>query len=222
VGVRDLEVERPDHGLLHALGAAAAGLVVRGDAAQGRRRAAAQPVPGKTGAGRTTRPPTLSTKLLPARAKRFWQSVGEGDAVARLKIGRLGLNVIVVKGTDSDSLKKGPGVDGRSALPGEGRLVYIAGHRTTYLAPFSHIDRLQPGDTVQLDTPYAHFDYVVTGHRIVQATDLSVLKSPGHEVLALQACHPRFFATQRYIVYARPRDVTAPVTATAAQAAPQS
>src|SRR5262245_26796278 len=115
-----------------------------------------KPIPGKTGSGGTARPATVSKKLLPARAQRFWKSVGEGDPVARLKISRLGLNVIVVKGTDSDSLKKGPGVDGRTALPGEGRLVYIAGHRTTYLAPFSHIDKLQPGDTVQLDTPYAH------------------------------------------------------------------
>jgi sortase A len=146
-------------------------------------------------------PPTPT----PAAAKNLWQKTGAGEPVARLTIDRLGLRVIVVKGTDSGSLKKGPGVDGRTALPGQGRLIYIAGHRTTYAAPFSHIDRLRPGDSVQLELPYGRFDYVVTGHRIVDDNDLSVLRSAGHEVLALQACHPRFFASQRYIVYARPR-----------------
>jgi sortase A len=109
-------------------------------------------------------------------------------------------------------------------MPGENRLVYIAGHRTTYLAPFSHIDRLKPGDRVTIEVPYATFIYTITHHRIVDATDLSVLRSPRHEVVALQACHPRFFASQRYIAYARlvrvePRDA-APydVSGTVAQA----
>ena len=115
----------------------------------------------------------------------------------------MGLNTIVVEGTDHNSLKKGPGIDERTHLPGEGQLVYIAGHRTTYLAPFSHIDRLRPGDPVTLSTPYATFDYRVSGHVIVPANDIGRLNSRGREELALQACHPRFFATQRYIVYAK-------------------
>jgi sortase A len=158
------------------------------------------------GAGSTTGGPRAP---LPERARRYWRDTGTGRPVARLTIDRLGLDVIVVKGTDSASLKKGPGLDGRTAMPGEGELVYIAGHRTTYLAPFSRIDRLRKGDPIRLSTPYARFEYVVTGHRIVRADDLSVLESPGHEVLALQACHPRFFATERYIVYALPRTRTA-------------
>jgi sortase A len=88
-------------------------------------------------------------------------------------------------------------------MPGQNRLVYIAGHRTTYLAPFSHIDDIRPGDYVRLEMPYATFVYRATGHRIVVASDLSVLRSPRHEQLELQACHPRFFATHRYIVYAK-------------------
>jgi sortase A len=86
-------------------------------------------------------------------------------------------------------------------MPGENRLVYIAGHRTTYLAPFSHIDAIRKGDYVRLEMPYATFVYRVYMHRIVTASDLSVLRSPKHELLELQACHPRFFATHRYIVY---------------------
>ena len=92
-------------------------------------------------------------------------------------------------------------------MPGEGELVYVAGHRTTYGAPFSHIDRLEKDDRVFVELPYGTFEYRITGHRIVTATELSVLKSQGTELLALQACHPRFFATQRYIAYAEPVSV---------------
>jgi sortase A len=93
-------------------------------------------------------------------------------------------------------------------MPGEGRLVYIAGHRTTYLAPFAHIDSLRRGDRITLEMPYATFVYVVTREIVVPAKDLSVLR-PGHrELLALQACHPRFFATHRYIVDAMLASVT--------------
>jgi sortase A len=134
----------------------------------------------------------------------------------------MGVNMILVNGTDHETLKKGPGRDLRTFMPGENRLVYIAGHRTTYLAPFSHIDRLRAGDRVTIEVPYATFVYTVTHHRIVEATDLSVLRSPRHEVVELQACHPRFFASHRYIAYARltrvePRGA-APFDLTVAQA----
>jgi sortase A len=88
-------------------------------------------------------------------------------------------------------------------MPGEGQLVYIAGHRTTYLAPFAHIERMKAGDEVSLELPYGTFHYRVFTHKIVGANDLAVLKSHGREVVELQACHPRFFASHRYIVYAR-------------------
>ncbi|HEY6067178.1 MAG TPA: sortase [Gaiellaceae bacterium] len=136
-------------------------------------------------------------------AERYRASSRPGQAIGRILIPRMGLHMIFVNGTDHDTLTKGPGRDQRTYMPGENRLVYIAGHRTTYLAPFSHIDALRPGDRVTLQVPYATFVYSVTGHRIVKATDLSVLKSPRHELLELQACHPRFFATHRYIAYAR-------------------
>jgi sortase A len=136
-------------------------------------------------------------------AKRFQRQAKTGQAIGRIVIGRIGLNMVLVNGTDHETLKKGPGRDPRSFMPGENRLVYIAGHRTTYLAPFSHIDEIRPGDYVRLEMPYATFVYRTTTHRVVTANDLSVLRSPRHEQLELQACHPRFFATHRYIVYAR-------------------
>ena len=136
-------------------------------------------------------------------AKRYRARSTRGEAIGRIRIPRMGVNLVLVNGTDHDTLKKGPGRDGRTFMPGENRLIYIAGHRTTYGAPFSHIDRLHSGDRVTIEVPYGTFIYAVTRHRIVKATDLSVLRSPKHEVVELQACHPRFFASHRYIAYAR-------------------
>jgi sortase A len=142
-------------------------------------------------------------KTIARLARHYRLESKRGQAIGRIRVPRMGVNMILVNGTDHDSLKKGPGRDQRTFMPGENRLVYIAGHRTTYLAPFSHIDRLKAGDRVTLEVPYGRFVYSVTRHRIVKATDLSVLRSPRHELLELQACHPRFFASHRYIAYAR-------------------
>lgn len=149
-------------------------------------------------------------KGLPRKAARWRRLSHRGDAIARLRVPRLGLSAIVVNGTDTESLKRGPGRYLGTAMPGEGQLVYIAGHRTTYGAPFSDIDKLKPGDRVFLELPYGTLEYSITGHRIVRATELSVLKSKGVEQLALQACWPRFFASHRYIAYAKPVGITAP------------
>jgi sortase A len=135
-------------------------------------------------------------------AARFRHTAKEGQAIGRIIVPRLGLNMVVVNGTDDATLERGPGRDLRTFMPGEDRLVYIAGHRTTFLAPFSHIDAIRPGDPIKLEMPYGTFAYRAVGHVIVPADDLAVLRSPHRELLALQACNPRFFATQRYIVYA--------------------
>jgi sortase A len=143
-------------------------------------------------------------------AARWRKRNKEGGAIARLRVPRLGLTEIVVNGTAAKTLKRGPGRYLGTAMPGEGELVYIAGHRTTYGAPFAHITRLRPGDRVFLEMPYGTFEYAITGHRIVDAHNLSVLKSKGLEQVVLQACHPRFFASQRYLAYAKPVGVTLP------------
>lgn len=146
----------------------------------------------------------VAARDLAAVARDFRLRARTGDPIGRLRIPRLGLDMVVVDGTDPASLKKGPGRDERSYMPGEGKLVYVAGHRTTYLAPFADIDRLRRGDLIFLDVPYGRFTYAVTGRRVVVETDLSVLRSPNRETLRLQACHPRFFASHRYVVFARP------------------
>jgi sortase A len=144
-----------------------------------------------------------ATTQLHAEARAYRLRSRRGDPIGRIAIPRLDLDMVLVNGTDHDSLRKGTGRDLRSFMPGEGDLVYIAGHRTTYLAPFSHIDSLRKGDSVTLRMPYATFTYAVTGHRIVPADDLAVLRSHGREQLTLQACHPRFFATHRYLAFGK-------------------
>ena len=153
--------------------------------------------------------PVLATRqeravAIAAEARRMRTGAAVGAPIGRIIVPRLHLNILMVNGTDSNSLKRGPGRDARTYMPGQGKLVYIAGHRTTYLAPFSAIDAMRPGDRITLSMPYGTFVYSVTGHSIVDAHDLSVLKSRGHEVVALQACHPRFFSSHRYIVWAKP------------------
>jgi sortase A len=141
-------------------------------------------------------------------ARRFRLDSHEGDAIARLKIPRIHVNDVVVNGTGVADLRRGPGRHLETYMPGERELVYIAGHRTTYGAPFGAINEIQPGDLITVELPYATLVYKVTRHRIVDDNDLSVLKTQHHEQLVLQACHPRFFASERYLVYATPVSVT--------------
>jgi sortase A len=156
--------------------------------------------------GRTARPPRESVRVA---ARRYRAQARTGAPIGRIRAARLGLDMVVVNGTDTASLRKGPGRDPRTSMPGEGQLVYIAGHRTTYGAPFAHLDRLHRGDSVVLELPYARFEYRVVRSVIVPAHDLARLRSHGREELALQACHPRFSARERLIVYARPVSVRA-------------
>ena len=138
-----------------------------------------------------------------SEARAYRRSLKTGNPVGRLRIGRIGLNMVVVQGTDHQTLKKGPGHYLGSGLPGEGHLIYIAGHRTTYLAPFAWINNIRVGDYINFEVPYGTFTYRVTRHYVVADNTVAVLKDTGTEILRLQACHPRFFATHRYIVDAK-------------------
>jgi sortase A len=142
--------------------------------------------------------------LLRLQARVFRLTSHEGEAMGRILIPRLGLDTLLVDGTSEADLAKGPGFYRGDFLPGEDRLVYVAGHRTTYSAPFAEINLLRRGDTITIKMPYGTFRYRVTRHRIVRATDVAVLRSGERGLLILQSCHPRFSATHRYLVYARP------------------
>jgi sortase A len=156
-------------------------------------------------AGKTAAFPAADLRRV---AQRYRAETRPGEALGVLTIGSLGLRKVVVNGTDHDSLMRGPGRDPHTYMPGQGRLVYIAGHRTTYGAPFSHIDEIGKGDYLTLEVPYAKFTYRVTGHVVVPATAVDRLRSKKLEQLVLQACHPRFFASHRYLVYAKLVSVT--------------
>jgi sortase A len=116
---------------------------------------------------------------------------------------------IVNEGTGTDTLKKGPGHYTGTALPGESGRCVIAGHRTTYGAPFNRADELKDGDSIIIETAgNEEFIYYVTDIKIVPPTDVSVLKQTENETLALTTCTPKFYATNRLIVYAELRDET--------------
>ncbi len=131
---------------------------------------------------------------------------GYGSAVGRIAIPRIGASYVIVKGTGTEELKSGPGIDTETGFPGIGGTTLIAGHRTTFLAPFRHIDELRPGSVIRLEMPYADFTYAVTGLRVVAPTDVdAAVGAVGYSRLVLSACTPLFSAAKRLLVFARLR-----------------
>ncbi|MHB1570691.1 MAG: class E sortase [Solirubrobacteraceae bacterium] len=141
-------------------------------------------------------------------ARRELAQVPNGAAVGQLRIPRLGNTYNVVQGTSESDLEEGPGHYPQTALPGMGQTVGIAGHRTTYLAPFRFLNELRHGDRILITMPYGRFTYVVQYSRIVLPTDISVIDNVGYERLVLSACNPIYSAAQRIIVFARLSSVT--------------
>jgi sortase A len=127
----------------------------------------------------------------------------KGDAIARIDIPEIDVSEYVVEGTDIGSLRKGPGHYPETPLPGEPGTTAIAGHRTTYGAPFRRIDQLKRGQRITIDMPDGRFVYRVQGTEVVDDQDLSVLDRVGYQRLVLSACHPLYSAAQRVIVFAR-------------------
>lgn len=126
-----------------------------------------------------------------------------GRAVAILRIPDIEVNYVVVEGTDTESLKKGPGHYSWTAYPWEDAgAVGIAGHRTTYGAPFWSLNELSPGDRIVLATEYGIFNYHVTHKMIIDPSNASVLDPTEKPTLVLTTCNPRFSAAERLIVFA--------------------
>ena len=139
-----------------------------------------------------------------------------GDPIGIIDIPRIGSNFVFVEGVDLQYLSEGPGHYPGTPLPGQEGNAAIAGHRTTYKAPFNRIDELRPGDVIFITTLQGHFTYKVLaepnpddptgpkiGHRIVQPTDVKVLNYQGINELTLTACHPKYYATNRIVVHAK-------------------
>jgi sortase A len=142
-------------------------------------------------------------------ARRLRSSARPGAAVGRIRIPRIGASFVVVNGTDTASLRKGPGIYDQVPFPGAPGTTAIAGHRTTYLAPFRRIDKLRRGDKISIEMPYGRFTYEVQRRRIVPPTEVSVIKRVSFDRLVLSACHPLYSAAKRIVVFARLVDAQA-------------
>jgi sortase A len=166
---------------------------------------------------RSLRGVTDSDRRVAVLARSLARRTAAGDAIGRLKIPRLDADFVMVKGSDPSDLRKGPGTYDDTRLPGQGGTTAIAGHRTTYLAPFRHLDDLQPGDRITVEMPYGTFTYRVQRTRIVAPDTLSLLRDVGYDRLVLSACHPLFSAAQRIVVVSRLTHVEPLGAATAGQ-----
>lgn len=122
--------------------------------------------------------------------------------IGRIEIPSIGAGYVVVEGTDTAALQRGPGHYPKTVLPGQGSTIGIAGHRTTYLAPFNRIDDIDLGDKIILKMPYGNFTYDVTNTKIVDPSQTEIVRDVGRERLVLTACHPLYSAAQRYAIFA--------------------
>jgi sortase A len=147
---------------------------------------------------------TVNAAEIRKRARAYARGLVLGQPLGRIIIPKLGVNAVFVQGTRwAQDLSRGPGHYERTSLPGLGAVTAIAGHRTTFGAPFRHIDGIRLGDSVTLKLAYGTFSYRVYAHEIVKSSDWSVITPHGFDELVLSACHPLYSASHRWIVYAR-------------------
>jgi sortase A len=144
----------------------------------------------------------LDRKLAYA-ARALNRRTDDGQPLGRIRMHKIGVNAVVVAGTDTAALRRGPGHYPGTPLPGARGTVAIAGHRTTYGAPFRHLDELARGDRIEVRMPYGTFTYAVDHRRIVLPSATWVTRRVGHDQLILSACHPLYSAAKRIVVFAR-------------------
>ncbi len=133
-----------------------------------------------------------------------------GDAVGILRIPRIGVDKAVVEGVSRSDLRQGPGHYPGTPLPGQPGNAAIAGHRTTYGAPFYRLDQLSPGDVITVTTRQGEFRYVVEQKSVVPPSNSHVLDASLDSRLTLTTCHPRFSARRRLVVTATLQGTPAP------------
>jgi sortase A len=131
------------------------------------------------------------------------QAPSEGEPIGDIRIPVIGINQIVVEGTDTTDLRKGPGHYTGTPLPGQAGNAAIAGHRTTYGHPFYNLDSVKVGDPIVLTTLQGIFVYDATKSFVVSPSDTDVIKNVFADQLTLTTCNPRFSASTRLIVQAK-------------------
>ncbi len=174
---------------------------------------AATTTPGPTISGETTTtavPTTLSPEVLQAIAEELVPE--RGEVLGSIQIPSIGVDKQIIEGTSRDDLRKGPGHYPSTPFPGQAGNAAIAGHRTTYGAPFGDLDLVQPGDQIIVETVFGTFYYEVipqidengdeAGHFIVDDSAVEVVEDQGDNRLTLTACHPKYSAAQRIVVSA--------------------
>jgi sortase A len=172
---------------------------------------------GSTASTATTTDPAGTATTLPLKVEKDLSIPvpKPGDPIGIIDIPRISSNFVFVEGVELQYLSEGPGHYPGTPLPGQEGNAAIAGHRTTYKAPFNRIDELRPGDLIFITTLQGHFTYKVmaepnpddptgpkVGHVIVQPTDVKVVNYQGRNELTLTACHPKYYATNRIVVHA--------------------
>jgi sortase A len=157
----------------------------------------------------TTEAPTIGSETTvppvttPAEPAPDIVAPATGELVGRISIPDIGLkNFKFVQGTATEQLKRGAAHYTATPLPGQRGNAAIAGHRTTYGAPFSNLDKIAVGDEIVVETIQGTFTYKAIGTRIVAPSEVSVLESDGRNLLTLTACHPRYDLRQRIVVQA--------------------
>ncbi len=177
------------------------------------------------------KPPSTTATTIPppGPATPFvWPALANGDPVARIVIPKIGLNMVVVEGTDTADLREGPGHYPGTPLPGQAGNVAIAAHRTTYAHPFYNLNELSSGDSIMLTVPGHQWQYVVTGQMVVAPSDVAVAEplAQAGSWLTLTTCNPRYSAATRLVVRAQlasastpaaPETVVTPAAATPAK-----
>lgn len=125
-----------------------------------------------------------------------------GEFVAHIKIPKIGIDQYVVQGVGLADLRKGPGHYPETPLPGEQGNAAIAGHRTTYGAPFNRLGELVDGDEMLVTTLKGSFTYKVARVHVVKPSQVEVLNPTPAPTLTLTTCHPKYSAKERLIVVA--------------------
>jgi len=129
--------------------------------------------------------------------------VGNGKPLGRISIPAIGLDAVMVQGTDAGDLAEGPGHYASTPIPCTPGNAGIAGHRTTFLHPFYFLDRLRPGDLITITTPAATCSYSVSAAPFAVApTDVSVIAATAGSTMTLTTCTPRGSAAERLVVKA--------------------
>jgi LPXTG-site transpeptidase (sortase) family protein len=156
------------------------------------RQALAQPATG------TDKLPTGPPKVAPTTA-----SPPEGTPVGEIRIPAIGIDQVIVSGTETQDLRQGPGHYTNTPLPGQAGNAGVAGHRTTYGHPFYNLNVLKVGDPIVLTTVQGVFVYDTTGSQVVSPSDGGILQNQSGAWVTLTTCNPRFSASTRLVVTAK-------------------